>query len=134
LARSSKTQQDFALSPIPPGRRQAEPQNAFNIADALADFPFDNISPASEIDFSKAHRMVFRTFDGLMVTVLAVKRGGEYWASLEANPIPGVPGAEKEVRKISAHSNGWAYKLPSYKGEQLMPTLEGLLKPKASPK
>jgi hypothetical protein len=37
------------------------------------------------------------------------------------------------ARTIDARTSGWAYKLPPYKGHQLMTTLESLLKPLPTP-
>ena len=134
VARAAADVPSFSVTPIPAGRELQDNMAAFGVTDALADFMFDDIQPIAEFDFTKSSRMVFRTFDGLMVTVRTIKKGEEYWASIEASPIAGMPAAQKEARDIGAHAHGWAYKLQSYKGAQFMPTLESILKPKAEKK
>ncbi len=132
LSRDAKDKPEFTVSPLPAGRELASPTAAYEIVDTASDFTFDDIKPASDFRFSKAARLVFRTFDGLMVTIRTIKDGDDYWSNIEARPIAGMNQAIKEVREIGAHANGWAYKLPSYRGAQFMPTLESLLKPKVS--
>ena len=134
VGRDAADNPSFSVTPIPAGREPADQSTISGVTDALADFTFDDIQPVTEFDFAKSSRMVFRTFDGLMVTVRTIKKGEDYWTNIEASPVAGVTTAQKEVREISAHTQGWAYKLPSYKGAQLMPTLESLLKPKATKK
>ena len=44
------------------------------------------------------------------------------------------PRAQAEARAIDAHTDGWAYKLPTYKAQLFMITLDSLLKPLAANK
>ncbi|HEY3778464.1 MAG TPA: DUF4340 domain-containing protein [Rhizomicrobium sp.] len=123
---------DLALVNIPKGRELSYSGAADNIAGAVSGFTFDDVRPAREFDFSDgAHvaRMVAHTFDGLIVTVRTLQKGQDYWATVSAEGQPGKPQAQQQARTIDARASGWAYKLPAYKGRQLMNTLEDLLKP-----
>ncbi len=131
VRRDAPDHPEFAVTPIPKDRAVSSPTIAYNVVDAASNFTFNDIKPASEFNFSKSSRMVFRTFDGLMVSVMTIKDGEDYWAHIEARPIAGMDEARDEAREISAHTSGWAYKLSSYEGAQFMPTLESLLTPKA---
>lgn len=123
---------DLAVVDLPKGRELSYTGAADAVAGAISGFTFDDVRPAREFDFSdSAHvaRTVARTFDGLVVTVHAIQKGQDYWATLSAEGEPGKPQAQQQARTIDARASGWAYKLPTYKGRQFMTTLESLLKP-----
>jgi hypothetical protein len=132
--RESPAALDFTLTPIPAGREMAYPGAANAIATAITGFTFDDARPATDFDFSGAPRIVTRTFDGLVVTVKIVTDGPAFWATVYAEGAPGKPNAAREARTIDAHTDGWAYKLPDYKGKLFMTTLDSLLKPLAAKK
>jgi hypothetical protein len=84
------------------------------------------------MDFSdQAHptRLITRTFDGLTVTAQTIQQGPDHWTVLAAEGAPNKLEAQKEAREISGRVNGWAYKLPSYKGQLFTTALDSLLKP-----
>jgi hypothetical protein len=132
VRRQTPADADFALSPLPAGRALANPAAPDGVAAAIVGFTFDDIRPAKNIDFTNAGRVVTRTFDGLVVTVNTVQQGQDIWAQVSADAEPEKPDAAKEARSINAHAEGWAYKLPDYKGAQFMTTLESLLQPAAA--
>ncbi|HTT83508.1 MAG TPA: DUF4340 domain-containing protein [Rhizomicrobium sp.] len=127
---------DLNLVDIPKGREIAYPGATDGVAGAITGFTFDDVQPAKNFDFSDgAHvaRVVTHTFDGLTVTVNTIQKGQDYWATVSADGAPGKPQAQKQARMIDARTSGWAYKLPPYKGHQLMTTLDSLLKPLPTP-
>ena len=88
-------------------------------------------SPRKDVDFSKATRLVTKTFDGLerhrerrphRHRILGGVR--RRWHGRQSR-------RGKQASEINARVTGWAYKLPDYKGAQFMTPLESLLKPKA---
>ncbi len=134
VRREKKTDPDFRLVDVPKGRELSYEGAAETPAAALVGFSFEDAKPAKEFDFSKAWKVVTRTFDGLTVTVQVVQRGQDYWATLAAEAAPGKPEATKEARSINAKASGWVYKLPAFKGQQFMTKLDSLLKPLNAPK
>jgi hypothetical protein len=134
VRREKPSDADFTLAPIPAGRELAYEGAADGIAAAITSFTFDDVRPATDFDFTNAPRIVTRTFDGLEVTVQIVTQGPDFWATVYAEADPGKPDAAREARAIDAHANGWAYKLPDYKGKLFMTTLDSLLKPPAAKK
>ncbi len=132
--RDKPSDADFAISPIPAGREPAYAGAGDPLAGAVTGFTFDDVKPATALDFSDAQRVVTKTFDGLTVTVQIVQNGGAIWATLYAEAAPGKPDAAREAREIDAHADGWAYRLPAYKGQLFMTTLDSLLKPLAPAK
>lgn len=134
VRRDKPSDPNFQLSPIPKGREVADDSAPGGVAGAISGFTFDDVRPAKNFDFASATRIVTRTFDGLIVTVNVIKQGEDFWATVSASPFPGKRDAEAEARKIDEQASGWAYRLPPYKGQQFMTSLESLLKPPAAKK
>ncbi len=136
VARAKPSDPDFALTPIPAGKSVSDPTVPDGVASAIADFGFDDVRPARDLDFNDpaaTARLVTKTFDGLVVTVHVVRAGADYWAQVSAEAAaPSTPETEKEAAAINAHASGWAYKLPAFKGQLFMTTLDSLLKPPAA--
>jgi hypothetical protein len=133
VRREKPSDPDFALLNIPRGRELSNVGAPDNVASAVAGFTFDDVRPAKAFDFSKATQVVTKTFDGLTVTASIVREGQDSWAEIAAAGAPQSPAAQKEARDIVARASGWAYKLPDYKGQQFLTTLDSLLKPLTPP-
>ena len=132
LRRDKPNVAGLSLVDMPKGREMAYPGITDSIAGLLSGLTFDDVSSAKEFDFSDpAHvsRLVTHTFDGLTVTVNAIQKGNDFWATVSAEGAPDKPEAQKQARAIDARTSGWAYKLPQYKGRQFMISLDSLLKP-----
>ncbi|HEY2034266.1 MAG TPA: DUF4340 domain-containing protein [Rhizomicrobium sp.] len=132
--RNKPSDAEFTLSPIPSGRELAYEGAADGVATAITGFTFDDVRPVTDLDFSNAPKLITSTFDGLVITVQIVTQGPDFWATVYAEGERGKPDAEREARAIDAHADGWAYKLPDYKGKLFMTTLDSLLKPLAAKK
>ena len=135
VRRDKATDSDFTLVELPKGRELTYPTAPDGVAGAIVGFTFDDAKPAKDFDFSNTTTLITRTFDGLAVTANVIKSGPDYWATLSAEAQPGAkPEIAKEARDIDAKADGWAYKLPDYKGQQFMTTLDSLLKPEKAKK
>lgn len=133
VRREAPSEPDFKLSPLPMGKTISDPAAPDGVASAITGFGFDDVRPAREIDFSDAAtnaRVITKTFDGLKVTMNIKRQGADYWAIVSADAFR--PAAAAEATAINAHASGWAYKLPAYKGQLFMTTLDSLLKSPAS--
>jgi hypothetical protein len=137
VSRAKPSDADFTLAPLPKGKAPSDPTVPDGVAAAIADFGFDDVAPARTLDFSNpaTHaRVTTRTFDGLRVTVLVTHPANAYWAEVSAEALnPTDHENIKEAAQINAHASGWAYKLPAFKGQLFMTTLDDLLKPPAAP-
>jgi hypothetical protein len=67
----------------------------------------------------------------LNVTLQVMKQGQDFWATIAAQGTNAK--ATREAQSINTKTSGWAYKLPPYKGQQLMTSLDALLKPVTAP-
>jgi hypothetical protein len=132
INRDSPSTPDFTIANMPKGREEMYPGAADAVATAIAGFAFDDVKAASGFDFSAAPRFVTKTFDGLTVTVQMLPENQGFWVTVYATGSN--PQSDREARAIDAHTDGWAYKLPSYKAQLFMTTLDSLLKPLAAKK
>ena len=137
VRRDKPSEPDFKLSPLPKGKTISDPTVPDGVAAAITGFGFDDVRPARDLDFGNAAataRVVTKTFDGLAVTVNVQRQGADYWAIVSAEAMaPAKPDAAIEAASINAHASGWAYKLPAYKGQLFMTTLDSLLRAPAPP-
>ncbi len=133
VSRATDKEPHFKLSTIPAGRELSAEDAPDEFAEALADFSFEDVKPARDIDFTNPARLVVRTFDGLSLNLEIAHKGDDYWVQLAATDLGGKPDIAKEARTINARAGGWAYKVEGFKGGQLTATLENLLKPKGAP-
>lgn len=122
-----------ALAAVPEGR-EADARKVSRLVAALGSVRFDDVAPASEVDFEQPHpAATFATFDGLEVTAEVVRRDDEPWLRLAARAAEAAgedasgddPAARAEA--IAARVDGWAYRVPDYLGERLTRTREDLL-------
>ena len=135
VARAKPSDADFTLSPLAPGKGVSDPTVPDGVASAITEFGFDDVRLAREFDFSNpatSARVITKTFDGLTVTVHVLKTGADYWAIVSAEGQP-MSDAAKEAATINAHASGWAYKLPAFKGQLFMTTLDSLTQPPPAP-
>jgi hypothetical protein len=143
LARAATT---FTLAGLPPGREPYAPDAADAVAGALAQLDFDDVRPADPgADGTAADaRATFRTFDGLVVTVLGRVDGDARWLRFEAASDPALParfppGAGDEApggeqvragaERLAATTRGWWYRVGADRYDRTFPPLDALLRP-----
>jgi hypothetical protein len=112
---------------MPAGRALAFESAAEAPASALVNFSFDDAQPIANFDFARPMAQhVTRTFDGLVVTVRIVDRGGAKWAAVSAQAA--TPAAQAEATAINGRAQGWAFKLPEQKVNLFTASLESMLR------
>lgn len=151
LLRKTPSDENFVVENIPAGREVLSETTPNQLGSALANVKFDDVRPAADFDFSKGAQITYETFDGLKTTVLALKLGEDHWISVSADLLPEdiTPNAEpdaetppdpssglksrKEVEAeaalIASKTKGWAFQIPSWKGDAFQRDLESMLKP-----
>ena len=131
---------------IPAGRVLRTEGEPNGIGNALLGISFDDVKPATELDFKNAARTTYVTFDGLTLSLSLIEVDRDFWMTVNAAaadqpatppPSPGStalkPDVAKEAKEINQLVAGWAYKIPRYKGTLLTAPLEDLLRPVGSP-
>lgn len=97
IERSAPTQENFTVLGLPKG---VNPKitNVNGISAALDLVTFDDVAPAKGIDFTKAARVVYHTFDGLVVTVETVTHDKKPWTIFSAAVDPAQAKKEAEAK------------------------------------
>ncbi|MDP9090634.1 MAG: DUF4340 domain-containing protein [Pseudomonadota bacterium] len=112
----------FVLDAVPAGRQAADPQTLANSATLLSNLAIDDVSPASEVDFSKPSRTTVTLSDGSVVALSGMVVGDKHWIQVSAS----------KDASLGAKTGGRAFEIASYRYDGLFRPLEQLLMPKAA--
>lgn len=159
VLRSDPTDFNFSLDLIPAGFELSSPGVANGLGNALMTLTFDDVKPYEAADFIEPALAIFTTFDGLEITVSTARIDGIYWVSFAADLLPEEPEAnedeatevegvieedavserdaarealQQEVARLKARAQGWAFKIPDWKGDQLTVAREAYLTPEGA--
>lgn len=130
-ARDKKEQTDFSVTGVPKGRQLTGPGAADSIAAALADLTLEDVQKSAMPPDARVSRAVFRTFDGLEVTVTGRKDGTRSLIALSARGT--APATEAEAQALNTRLGGWEFEIPDYKYGTIFRPLEELLQRKPQP-
>lgn len=138
VSRETPARDDYTLEDLPVGREVLSRFIVNGVATALVDLEADDVAPAASYDFSNADQIIYRTFDGLEVTIRfsAPDEDGQRWATVSAR-FPGTPDSSAneaveiaaEMADINRLADGWAFLLPDYKVRQMTLERNSLLRP-----
>ena len=117
---------DYSVSDIPGGRNLSYPSIVDGMAGVVSGLNLEDVAESSNAaqDVSAA-TTVFKTFDGLEITIESSIRDENSWITVSANQPDATSG---EAAKINARVSGWAYQIQSYKAEQLRRRWDDILK------
>lgn len=139
---------DFKLMTVPEGRKPKHSAVGNALGSSLGFMSFEDAGKAADIDFAGGRQVIFRTFDGVTVTVDMVERGkNAWWARFTAKFDPAdsmvdkLPEKERkgmldpkaaaeEVAKLNKRFGMWAYRLPEYKAKDFSADLDKVTVPK----
>jgi len=132
---------NFSVADLPEDRRVRAADGPASLAMGLAFLSFDDVKPASGVDWSGSSTVVFTAFDGLEITLRLKDAWAHFSAAYDAGiaeegaggaVLPPSPAdGAAEARRINERYGNWAYKLPTYKADDLVPTLDDLTEPLA---
>ncbi len=142
--RTDPDARDFKIADIPPGKKSMGDTIGNSLGSALGFLSFEDVRRADKIDFAKAHQAVFKTFDGVTLKLLVLKRKDGNWlhvtASFDAADIKldgltekqkktmkSADEAKAEVAEINQRYSPWAYILPEYKAKDFMTAADDLM-------
>jgi hypothetical protein len=89
----------------------------------LSSLTADDVSPASDLDFSKATVATVTLADGNVLTVTGATVGDKHWIQLQAS----------KDAALDAKTAGRAFDIAGYRFDAIFRPLEQLLVPKAPP-
>jgi hypothetical protein len=116
---------DFVVSPIPKGRKLADPSAPASQAAALAALQLDDVRKAATV--AATAQAVFQTRDGLSLSIAGIKDGELRYITVAASAA--APDAQGRARDLNARVAGWEFELPGYRYDALFRPLEELLVP-----
>jgi hypothetical protein len=124
IHRAKKTDKDFTLDDIPPGKKQRGQWETDQMPTALEGLELVDVRRAEEVKFPDgAYKGAFTTFDGLVVNTEAGEVNRKYWARFSAS-AEGATGADAEkLKKFADDFNrrvrGFVYEIPESVGKKL---------------
>ncbi len=124
-SRDKKEQPDFAVAPLPKGRQLTGAGAADSIGAALSGLTLEDVAKSTAATDPKAPLAVFRTFDGLEVTVSGRKDGARSLIALSARGS--TPETDAEAQTLNKRLGGWEFEIPDYKYGTIFHPLEDLL-------
>lgn len=124
IHRAKKTDKDFKLDDIPPGKKQRGQWETNQMPTALEGLDLIDVRRADEVKFPNGpYKGAFTTFDGLVVNTEAAEVGKKYWARFSAS-AKGVTGADAaKLKKFADDFNhrvgGFVYEISNSVGKKL---------------
>jgi hypothetical protein len=124
IEKDTQEQNDFVVRDVPKNRELSYSTVGNGIASALGNLKLEDVR--KQVDSPAATTTVYRTWDGLMLTVGIVNEDGAAWATFSASdaaeaagpdetPAPDASGRAAEAEAINTRLSGWQYRLPEYK-------------------
>jgi hypothetical protein len=122
-ANAANAADTFTLEGVPPGRKAADPAALAPSPTAFSALTADDVTPASDVDFSKATVATVTLSDGNVLTVTGTTVGDKHWIELQAS----------KDAALDAQTAGRAFEIAAYRFDAIFRPLEQLLVPKAPP-
>jgi hypothetical protein len=135
---------NFTVEGVPEDRSLLYDSVANAMGSALQSLTLEDVEPATAAATAPTITE-FKTYDGLVLTVLGIERDDTTWISVAAaadpsavgrEPAPAeaegsdaepTPSAIQQAQEINARLDGWRYRIPAYKFEQLTRRMADLL-------
>ena len=129
--RDRKEQTNFTVTPVPKGRELTGPGAADPIAASLSSLTLDDVGKAGAAADPKVAHALFRTYDGLEVSLAGRKDGARALVTVSTHAT--AKQTEAEAQQRNARLGGWEFEIPDYKYAAIFRPLEDLLKKPAEP-
>jgi hypothetical protein len=144
MKRADPDKKDWAVDGVPEGRKLKDQRTINYMAEVFEALAFEDVKKESEIDWEKnaAGTNVYRSHDGLVITVRLAEQDKKVWASYKveidesallkekpksASPLKEAEAVKKEAEEIAKRLAGWAYVVSSTNVRFMQYKLEDLL-------
>jgi hypothetical protein len=118
-----KNAENFALDGVPPGRKAADAASLAPSPTAYSGLAVDDVTPAGDVDFSKATVATLTFSDGNVITMTGTTIGDKHWVQVKSS----------KDAALNAKAAGRAFDIAGYRFDAIFRPLEQLLVPKAPP-
>jgi Domain of unknown function (DUF4340) len=130
-SRERKEQNNFAVDPLPKGRKLTGPAAAEPLASSLASLTLDDVRKVTGASDAPLAHAVFTTFDGLELEISGRKDGTHELVLISARSS--AKESATEADKLNARLKGWEFEIPDYKYNAIFTPLEELLEKPPEP-
>ncbi len=120
---ASKSDDNFTLDGVPPGRKAADSVQLAPSPTAFSGLTADDVTPAGDVDFSKATVATVTLSDGNVITVSGAVVGDKHWILVKAS----------KDAALDAKTAGRAFDVAGYRFDAIFRPLEQLLVPRETP-
>ena len=138
-SKTSADETDFTLQELPEGREIKSAWSVNSLGSALSTLDFEAVRPADTFDWESASELRTVRFDGLVVTARLLRDEAEGdWVRIEVETpyLSEEEAAETEVtatvresaEALADRTRDWAYRIPEYKADAMVPRLADLLR------
>ena len=125
ISKESAEETDFTVADIPDGRELSYASIANGIAGVLNSLSLEDVRKDTEMSAGTV-TTIFDTFDGARIVVQIEQTDDESWITLK---VSAADAEASSVEAINARVDGWQFKIPEYKANQLSRRWEDILKP-----
>jgi len=116
---------DFKIRDMPANKTVKSQWDLNNLASVLEAMTFDDVAKDGTLTFGPPKGTgVYRTKDGLVVTLTLLPKDAETWVKVAAT---GDGAAAEQAKTITARTAGWVYRIPDYKRDKLLSKLDDLV-------
>ena len=122
-AENSQGSEKFALDGVPPGRQAADAASLAPSPTTYSGLTADDVTPAGDVDFSKATVATVTMSDGNVITMTGTTIGDKHWVRVKSS----------KDAALDAKAAGRAFDISGYRFDAIFRPLEQLLVPKAPP-
>ena len=143
VSRHDPEDRDFKIIDIPKGMKPLHDTAGNALGSALGFLGFEDVRPASKVDFTGANKAIFKTFDGVSIELTIKKEEDHYWLQIitgfdaadvmldgltpeKIKKMKNIEDAKGEVTKFNKRFSAWAYRIPEYKAKDFMTGAEQL--------
>jgi hypothetical protein len=138
IVKENAADKDFDVPDIPDGSELSYASVVDSIASVIQDLNLRDVAKVSEEAGSV--KTVFKTFDGLEISIDSLERDDNTWITVNAVTNAAEPDPDdeseageadhdpEEASKINERVGGWTYQIQSYKGDQLRRRWSDILK------
>ena len=144
VSRNDPNSRDFKINNIPKGMKALHDTAGNALGSALGFLSFEDVRPASKIDFTGANKAIFKTFDGVSIELTIKKEKDHNWLQIitefdeadvmldgltpkQIKIMKNIEDAKTEATKFNKRFSAWAYRIPEYKAKDFMTGAEQLL-------
>ncbi len=122
LRRLKPKEDDFALEPVPAGRKALDAKALAPPATTLSGLTAEDVAAAKDIDFGRSTQAIFTLADGNVVTLTGTADGDKRWIEVQSS----------KDAPLEAQTRDRAFEVASYRYDAIFRPLDQLLVPKDS--